>query len=120
MRIMTPSEALKNAYLNIETVLYQIPRTGWNNYEDEGVTIYFYNIDVTNLNIKDGHDKTIIEFIAGGDEVVNSLQLLRDGFIIGQCINNSFSLYSLKDPGSIVSSYPDIIIKLTIFRQSDL
>lgn len=120
MRKMVPSEALKNAYLNIETFDYSIPRTGWSNYEDEGVTLYYYEKDISNLNIKD-KDVVIVQITTGNaDEQVVTIQLLRDGLMVSECVQGVFTLYSLKDPSTINAFTNSIIVNVTIFRQSTL
>lgn len=120
MRKMVPSEALKNAYLNIETINYFIPRAGWSNYEDEGVTVYYYDKDVSNLNIKND-DVVMVEITTqGADEQTVTLQLLRDGLMASDCINGTFSLYCLKNPSTITALTDYITVKLTIFRHSSL
>ena len=120
MRKMVPSEALKNAYLDIETFNYDIPRTGWTSYEDEGVTVYYYNEDISNLNIKD-KDVVMVQITTNGaDDQTVTLQLLRDGLMVSECVNGVFTLYCLKNP-STITAYTDIImVKVTIFRQSTL
>ena len=120
MRKMVPSEALKNAYLDIETVIYQIPRAGWSNYEDEGVTVYYYNKDVSNLNIKN-KDVVMVQITTeGADEQTVTLQLLRDGLMVSEYTNGTFSLYCLKNPSTITAFTDSIMVKLTIFRHSTL
>ena len=120
MRKMIPSEPLKNAYLNIETVIYSIPRAGWSNYEDEGVTVYYYDKDVSNLNIKND-DVVIVQITTeGADDQIVTLQLLRDGLMASECINGTFSLYCLKNPSTITAIPDSIGVKLTIFRHSTL
>ena len=120
MRKMVPSEVLKNAYLDIETIDYFIPRAGWSNYEDEGVTVYYYDKDVSNLNIKND-DVVIVQITTqGGDDQTITLQLLRDGLMASECINGRFSLYCLKNPSTITSIIDSIMVKLTIFRRSTL
>lgn len=120
MRKMVPSEALKNAYLNIETIVYNIPRTGWSNYEDEGVTVYYYDKDISNLNIKD-NDVVMLQITTqSADEQTVTLQLLRDGLMVSQCVNGVFSLYSLKNPSTITALTDSIMVNVTIFRRSNL
>ena len=120
MRKMVPSEALKNVYLNIETITYNIPRAGWTNYEDEGVTVYYYDKDVSNLDIKN-NDVVMTQITTeGADEQTVTLQLLRDGLMVSDCVGGTFSLYCLKDPSTITSISDSIQVKLTIFRQSTL
>ena len=120
MRKMVPSEALKNAYLNIETFDYNIPRTGWSNYEDGGVTVYYYDKDISNLNIKD-KDVVMVQITTqGADEQTVTLQLLRDGLMVSECVQGVFSLYCLKDPSTITSITENILISVTIFRHSTL
>ena len=117
---MVPSEALKNAYLDIETVIYSIPRAGWSNYEDEGVTVYYYDKDVSNLNIKD-KDVVMVEITTqSADEQTVTLQLLRDGLMVSDCTDGTFSLYCLKNPSTITALTEYIMVKLTIFRHSTL
>lgn len=120
MRKMVPSEALKNAYLNIETHNYNIPRAGWSNYADEGVTVYYYDKDVSNLNIKN-NDVVMVQITTeGSDEQTVTVQLLRDGLMVSECVDGVFTLYCLKDPSTITGYYDTIIVKLTIFRHSTL
>ena len=120
MRKMVPSEVLKNAYLNIEIINYAIPRAGWSNYQDEGVTVYYYDKDVSNLNIKN-NDVVISQIITeGADEQTVTIQLLRDGLMVSECTNGAFSLYCLKDPSTITAYTDSIMVKLTIFRHSTL
>ena len=120
MRKMVPSEALKNAYLHIETIYYNIPRAGWSNYEDEGVTVYYYDKDVSNINIKN-NDVVMLQITTqGADEQTVTLQLLRDGLMVSECVDGVFSLYCLKDPSTITAFTDFILVKLTIFRQSTL
>ena len=120
MRKMVPSEALKNAYLNIEINDYSIPRTGWSNYQDEGVTVYYYDKDISNLDIKN-NDVVMVEISTTGyDEQTITIQLLRDGLMVSECINGVFTLYSLKDPSSIAAATDFIMVRVTIFRHSTL
>ena len=120
MRKMVPSEALKNAYLNIETINYLIPRAGWSNYEDEGVTVYYYDKDISNLNIKD-NDVVMVQITTeGADEQTVTLQLLRDGLMVSNCVNGVFTLYCLKNPSTINAIPENIMVNVTIFRRSTL
>ena len=120
MRKMVPSEVLKNAYLNIETINYFIPRAGWSNYEDEGITVYYYEKDISNLNIKD-KDVVMVEITTqNGDEQPVTLQLLRDGLMVSQCVHGVFTLYSLKNPSTITAYTDSILVSVTIFRHSTL
>ena len=120
MRKMVPSEALKNAYLNIESINYNIPRTGWENYQDEGVTVYYYNKDISNLNIKN-NDVVLVQITTQSyDEQTVTLQLLRDGLMVSQYVDGMFSLYSLKDPSTITAIPDFILVNVTIFRHSTL
>ena len=117
---MVPSEALKNAYLDIETIDYNIPRTGWSNYSDEGVTVYYYDKDISNLNIKN-KDVVMVEITTTGyDEQTVTIQLLRDGLMVSACTNGMFTLYSLKDPSTITAATDFILVRVTIFRHSTL
>ena len=120
MRKMIPSEALKNAYLDIETINFNIPRAGWSNYEDEGVTVYYYDKDVSNLDIKKD-DVVLLQITTqGADEQIVTLQLLRDGLMVSDCIDGVFTLYCLKNPSTISAIPKYINVKVTIFRCSTL
>lgn len=120
MRKMVPSEALKNAYLDIEQTIRQVDKTGWVSDVLGGVTYFSKTVDVTDLNIHDGDIVIAIPTSGGNDVDTLTMQAIKDGLVI--CVYDNTTIYceSLVNPSTYQNEIPTLEIQITIFRRSTL
>ena len=120
MRKMVPSEALKNAYLNIEQTTRQVDKTGWEASETGGVTYFFKAVDITDLDIREG-DIVIVSPGNGFNDVDTlTMQAIKDGLLVGLGDNATLYCESLVNPSTYQNQIPVLEIQITIFRHSTL
>ena len=120
MRKMVPSEALKNAYLDIEQTIIQVDKTGWEVTDLGGVSYFFKAVDITDLDIREGD----IVIVSPGNEFNDvdtlTMQAIKDGLLVGLADNATIYCESLVNPSTYQNQIDVIEIQITIFRQSTL
>ena len=120
MRKMVPSEALKNAYLDIEQTIRQVEKTGWELSDAGGVNYFFKTVDISDLNIRNG-DIVIVSPGNGFNDVdALTMQAIKDGLLLALGDNVTIYCESLVNPSTYQNDNPSIEIQITIFRQSTL
>lgn len=120
MRKMVPSEALKNAYLDIEQTIRQVDKTGWASDVLGGVDFFFKTVDVSDLHINDGDIVIAMPSNGGNDIETLTMQAIKDGLVILLADNTTIYCESLVNPSTYQNQLPAIEIQITIFRRSTL
>lgn len=120
MRKMVPSEALKNAYLDIEQTIRQVDKTGWESDVLGGVNYFFKTVDVTDLDIHEGDIVIAIPSNGGDDIETLTMQAIKDGLVILLLDNTTIYCESLVNPSTYLNESQSIEIQITIFRRSTL
>ena len=120
MRKMVPSEALKNAYLDITQTIKQVDKTGWVTDTLTGVDYFYKVLDITDLNTRDGDIVIAIPYNGGNDMDTLTMQAIKDGLVIFLDDNRTIYCESLVNPSTYQNEAPSIEIQITIFRQSTL
>lgn len=117
---MVPSEALKNAYLDIEQTIRQVDKTGWEASDAGGVNYFFKAVDISDLDIRDG-DIVIVSPGNGYNDVDTlTMQLIKDGLLLALVDNATIYCESLINPSTYQNENPSFEIQITIFRRSTL
>lgn len=117
---MVPSEALKNAYLNIQQTIRQVDKTGWETENIGGVDYFFKALDVSDLDIHDGDIVIAIPSNGGNDVETLTMQAIKDGLVILLIDNTTIYCESLVNPSTYQNTVPSLEIQITIFRCSNL
>ena len=121
MRKMVPSEALKNAYLDIEQTILQVDKTGWESDVLGGVTYFFKAVDVTNLDIHNSDIVIISPCDGGNDGQTLTMQAIKDGLLVLlDSTNTTICCESLVNPSTYQNEISVLEIQITIFRHSTL
>lgn len=117
---MVPSEALKNAYLNIEQTIRRVDKTGWETDVLGGVNYFFKVIDVSDLDIHDGDIVIAMPSNGGNDIDTLTMQAIKDGLVVLLLDNTTIYCESLVNPSTYQNDVAAIEIQITIFRCSTL
>ena len=120
MRKMVPSEALKNAYLDIEQTILQVDKTGWQSETVGGVNCFSKAVDITNLNIHDSDIVIVTPYSGWNDSETLTMQAIKDGLLLA--LEGTATIYceSLVNPSTYQNQATTIEIQITIFRHSTL
>ena len=120
MRKMVPSEALKNAYLDIEQTIRQVDKTGWETTDAGGVSYFFKTVDITDLDIRDGDIVIVSPGNSLGDNDTLTMQAIKDGLLLALGDNATIYCESLVNPSTYQNETLVLEIQITIFRHSTL
>ena len=120
MRKMVPSEALKNAYLNIEQTIREVDKTGWVATDIAGVSYFYKAVDITDLDIRDGDIVIVSPGNAFNDVDTLTMQAIKDGLLLGLLDNATIYCESLVNPSTYQNETSVLEIQITIFRHSTL
>ena len=120
MRKMVPSEALKNAYLNIEQTTRQVDKTGWGVSDAGGVNYFFKTVDITDLGIRNGDIVILSPGSTFSDAEPLTMQAIKDGLLLALEGNTTIYCESLINPSTYQNDISVIEIQITIFRRSTL
>ena len=120
MRKMVPSEALKNAYLDIEQTIIQVDKTGWQSETVSGVNCFSKAVDISDLNIHDGDIVIVTPYTEWDYSETLTMQAIKDGLLLALEDNATIYCESLVNPATYQNQATTIEIQITIFRQSTL
>ena len=120
MRKMIPSEALKNAYLDIEQTIWEVEKTGWESEVVSGVNCFSKGVDISDLNIHDGDIVIATPSASWNDTESLTMQAIKDGLLLALADNATIYCESLVDPSTYQNTALSIEIQITIFRRSTL
>ena len=120
MRKMVPSEALKNAYLDIEQTIRQVDKTGWQSETVGGVNCFSKAVDIRDLNLHDGDIVITAPYTGRNDLEPLTMQAIKDGLLVALYDNTTIYCESLVNPSTYQNQAGSIEIQITIFRHSTL
>ena len=120
MRKMVPSEALKNAYLDIEQTIRQVDKTGWVSETVSGVNYFSKAVDISDLNINNGDIVIATPYSGWNDADTLTMQAIKDGLLLALEDNSTIYCESLVNPSTYQNAATTIEIQITIFRHSTL